>query len=155
MFGENFGPAGGNVSLVIYTSENCPAGLPPSDFFGDTGCTPVRGLGACLGATVVSHTSMTCLMQPGTGADYDVRITIGVGLRAQNSGATGNNKFGYRRPVVTGMSPNVEPVFGADSFTITITGFNFGRSPQDVSVVQVSRPQHGHMSVQKNGKLPG
>uniref|UniRef100_A0A7S0R613 IPT/TIG domain-containing protein n=1 Tax=Pyramimonas obovata TaxID=1411642 RepID=A0A7S0R613_9CHLO len=136
--GENFGPAFGNVSLVIYTSENCPPGLPPADFYGDTGCTPVRGVGNCLGARVVSDNVITCLMEPGTGGNYDVRVTIGRGAEAQDSGVTGNNKFGYRRPVVTALSPTVEPTFGAESVMITITGFNFGRSPLDVPLVQVS-----------------
>eukprot|EP00959_Pyramimonas_sp_CCMP1952_P044933 938788-Pyramimonas_sp.AAC.1 len=136
--GENFGPAFSNVSMVIYTSENCPAGLPPADFFGDTGCAPVRGFGNCLGATVISDNVITCLMQPGTGNNYDVRVTVGNGAMAQNSGDSGNNKFGYRRPVVTAMSPTVETPGSAGNFMITITGFNFGRSPQDLPLVQVS-----------------
>ena len=80
---------------------------------------------------------ITCTMGAGTGANYDVRVTIGQGLNAQDSGTTGNNAFGYRRPVVTSMSPTEEPSFGAEGFMITIQGYNFGRSPEDSPKVQV------------------
>jgi hypothetical protein len=82
---------------------------------------------------VRNHRELVALLPGGTGRDYDVRLL----LNGLDSGVTGNNKFGYQPPVVTRVFPQQQPSNPEAGFMITITGVNFGRSPEDVNKVDV------------------
>jgi len=136
--GVNFGPAGGEattpISAEVRTNETC---INPTDiskqngFLGSGGCTPVKLFGDATEAKVVSHNEMTFKFGLGTGKGYDVLV----GINGQDSGISGDNKFAYKPPAVTSVSPTVLPAGkSVDQMTVTIVGENFGVDPGMVDV---------------------
>ncbi|QDZ19799.1 hypothetical protein A3770_03p23170 [Chloropicon primus] len=74
----------------------------------------------------VEDTEMTCDVLPGTGAAYNVYVTIA----GQKSGATGEGKFSYPPPEVT----SVAPAAGRAGDQIVVTGKNFGTEDSAITI---------------------
>lgn len=123
IIGFNFGPPSLNATVRIFTAERCAPGQTPSSFYGSAGCDAVQGLGAVSNVVVLNHTKLSCLVPAGTGKQLDVRVF----LKGQNSAETGDDAFAFRPPVVTSVSPRVQPLFAPDNLLLTIRGQNFGR----------------------------
>ena len=102
VYGTDFGPVGSNGTA------------PPDVVFarGDTSTV-------CTDATVsVAHKEISCTFPAGTGAGYDVDVTVDT----LHSGETGVNKFRYQIPVLTtlGIGPS------GPGQRVTVVGTNFG-----------------------------
>ena len=77
-------------------------------------------------AVTVEDTTMTCDVLPGTGAAYNVTVTVA----SQDSGGSGEGKFSYPPPEVTSVAPSE----GRAGDQIVVTGKNFGTADNTITV---------------------
>lgn len=95
--GRNFGPMGTTASVII---NNQP----------------------CTNSIVQSHTTMTCIIYPGTGANNPLQLSVG-GQASQNI------LYSYLPPIVTSIDRGV-----TEGSVIRFTGSNFGTNFQKITV---------------------
>jgi hypothetical protein len=103
------GPTAGGT-LITLTGSN----------FGTSGTVSIGGQDAPVTSGGYSHTTITCTLPPGQGANLPVVVTSA--NRSSNS-----VPFSYNPPAITGISPATGPTSGGT--LITLTGSNFGTSP--------------------------
>lgn len=86
-----------------------------------------KGAMTCTNMIVtVEDTTMTCDVLPGTGAAYNVNVTIA----GQHSGDSGMEKFAYPPPEVTSVAPSA----GRSGDQIVVTGKNFGTEDNTITI---------------------
>lgn len=87
------------------------------------------GSGVCEVQENPTHEQVVCLVPPGTGAPYDLLISVGPVGNARNN--TNTTAFRYDAPVVTDVAGLSVSTLGG---SITFTGSNFGSSTSTVWV---------------------
>jgi hypothetical protein len=146
---------GGQTSNTLSFSYNAPSltGIAPASggtaggaamtisgtSFGASGAVVTVGGNACP-VTTQTHTSITCTVPAGVGANQPVRVTVG----GQSSNTLG---FTYTPPVLSSLSPTNGATAGG--VPLVLTGSNFGASGATVTVGGTACPvtAQSHTSV--------